>query len=205
MNPTKNTENYLAKPLSREQIIDVYRDIAPNHFPDDELKPLAAVEALLDQASYLGLGLFDASEELLLGYALFLTVPGLDVALLDYYAILEQYRELGLGSIFIQKMRRHFRQYHGILIETEDPAFAANEEELQKRLRRDAFYRKNGARQTDISCTLFGVPYHIHYLETVADQRADAGEKTLPLREKLDALYRFMLSGEAYEHNVTWR
>lgn len=224
--PQADTGAYSVRPLNREQLLSVYRDIAPAHFPEEELKPLSAIESLLDTKSYLGLGLYRTQDDSLLGYALFLTVSGLDVILLDYYAILEDYRDLGVGSIFIQEMRRHFDQFHGILIETEDPDCAATEEEHLLRVRRNAFYYKNGAHRTDISCALFGVPFTILFLETtscvsqkvpnccvlseVSKSRSGSSlsgsvENPLSLRLKLDTIYRFMLPEESYAANVVWR
>lgn len=216
--------NYHIQPLPNTELLDIYRDTAPAHFPADELKPVSAIEELLNQDSYIGLGLFDEANRLM-GYALFLTVPGLDVILLDYYAILTSYRDLGLGSIFLQKMRAHFHQFRGILIETEDINCASNDEELLERTRRNAFYYKNGAILTDIRCALYDVPFTIFFLETSTDfqmtdsencsntatyqvnssQQENSSETTMHLREKLDTIYRFMLPQESYAKNVTWR
>lgn len=213
--------NYHIQQLSSKELLEVYRDTAPAHFPADELKPVSAIEALLEKGSYIGLGLFDKAEHLM-GYALFLTVPDLDVILLDYYAILTSYRDLGLGSIFLQKIRVHFHDFRGILIETEDIDCASNEEELSERTRRNDFYRKNGAVLTDIHCVLFEVPFTIFFLGTLSEpptgtwespdtqehpenqinmqiacetgmKQTNVNEAAKNLRDKLEAIYRFML------------
>lgn len=226
MNNSKQNKYYI-KELTREQAVAIYRDIAPAHFPDDELKPVSTIEYLYDCNAYLGLGLFEntcatdtntatsetedtASYEYLLGYALFLTPPGLDTILLDYYAILEEYRDLGFGSIFLQGMKSHFKDIAGILIETEDPAYASNEEEALLRSRRNAFYYKNGAHSTGIACTLFGVPFQIQFMPTrevsatAEGHLADLSD-TAFFRENMEATYRFMLPDEVYNRNVIWR
>lgn len=214
--------------LSREELLEIYHNTAPAHFPADELKPTSTIETLLEQNAYLGLGLFNEANHLM-GYALFLTVPDLDVILLDYYAILASYRDLGLGSFFLQKIRKYFHQFHGILIETEDIDDTSNDAERSERIRRNAFYRKNGAILTDIRCTLYDVPFTIFFLETVKDpvcqtdnsdsgnffdalncsakstQETDLNTIMTQLQAKLDKLYRFMLAPESYAQNVTWR
>lgn len=195
-----NSQNYHIEKLTREQTIAVYRDIAPLHFPDDELKPVSAIEELFDKNAYLGLGLYE--DQRLLGYALFLMVPELDTVLLDYYAILEEYRDLGLGSVFLQQMKAYFKDISGILIETEDPDCTTDEKEALLRNRRNAFYYKNGAHMTDILCALFGVPFHILFLPT-SDETNRLCDATL--REKLDTIYRFMLPDDSYDTNVLWR
>ncbi len=197
-----NFENYIIKKLSREEIIAVYRDYAPAHFPDNERKPLSTVEALYDRNAYLGLGLFH--QNTIAGYAFFLTSPALDTALLDYYAMLEDYRSLGLGSFFLQGMRDFFSDKAGIFIETEDPACAENEEEALLRNRRNAFYYKNGAHPTDLACTLFGVPFQIQFLPT-QPKAPQAVPDTSFYRENMEALYRFMFSDEVYRQCVIWR
>lgn len=224
-----NHQNYQIRTLSPEETLTIYRDIAPAHFPDDELKPLSAIELLYQLNAYFALGLFKVSDEepfsaphgqfraaseQLLGYALFLTPPGLDTVLLDYYAILEEYRDLGLGSFFLQGIKEFVKDRTGILIETEDPAYAENEEERLLRDRRNAFYYKNGAHRTNVTCTLFGVPFQIQFLPTGApnspQQLFPAEENSVQnttasfIRKNLEATYRFMLSDEIYDRNVMW-
>lgn len=220
----QSTKNYHIQELTSEQLLEIYRDTAPAHFPADELKPISVIEDLMEKDAYIGLGLFDEADHLM-GYALFLTVPGLDVILLDYYAILTSYRDLGLGSVFLQKMRAYFHQFRGILIETEDIDCASNGDELAQRTRRNAFYRKNGAILTDIRCALYDVPFTIFFLETLSGAQTDnpteqsdmhitckntttqtdLHDTTGNLKEKLDAIYQFMLPQESYTQNVTWR
>lgn len=212
----QTTIYYHIQELTNEELLEIYRDTAPSHFPEDELKPISAIKALLDKDAFIGLGLFN-EEDRLMGYALFLAVPGLDVILLDYYAILSSYRDLGLGSYFLQQIRTHFSQYRGIFIETEDIDCASNEEELTQRTRRNDFYRRNGAILTDIRCALFDVPFTIFFLETVTEPKPHTAnsenisnvkssgcEATAQLQEKLDKIYRFMLPPEVYTQNVTW-
>uniref|UniRef100_UPI004056F5B2 hypothetical protein n=1 Tax=Acetatifactor sp. TaxID=1872090 RepID=UPI004056F5B2 len=221
-----NQHNYHIRPLSCEEAVAIYRDIAPAHFPGNELKPVAAIESLYDRNAYLGLGLYETSASVtesdtaptnastgLLGYALFLTVPGTDAVLLDYYAILEEYRSLGLGSFFLQEMKKYFKdssEIQGILIETEDPAFAADQADALLRNRRNAFYHKNGAFLTGVACTLFGVPFQIHFMPTVQNEFDSPGNSadlsnTASYRERMEALYRFMLPDSAYTQHVIWR
>lgn len=205
----QNKNNYYIKQLNCEELLKIYRDTAPAHFPADELKPVYAIEALLAKDAYLGLGLFDETERIL-GYALFLIVPEQEVILLDYYAIFTDYRDLGLGSFFLQEMRTYFKQYKGIFIETEDIDCASNERERLERTRRNEFYTHNGAISTNIKCTLFDVSFTIWFLPT--DTAADVNSvrksvlgNTQALQEALDIIYRFMLPPESYAQNVTWR
>lgn len=201
-----NTTNYCIKLLTPEDTVLIYRDIAPAHFPADELKPVAAIQALYSQNAYLGLGLYRTSDDMLMGYALFLTPPESDTVLLDYYAILAEYRELGLGSFFLQEMKRYFQatsDIKGILIETEDPACTEDKEEALLCNRRNAFYYKNGAHPTGVACTLFGVPFQIQFLPT---GHTDVQALTPDFfRNRMEAAYQFMLPPHIYKERVQWR
>lgn len=196
-----NKQKFFIRPLSEEQILSIYANTAPLHFPSGELRPISNLRGLLSRGGYEGLGIFRENHEQPLGYAFFLHVPGEDTLLLDFYAILEEYRSLGLGSFFLQEMKGHYRCFSGILLETEDPECAANDEELSIRSRRNAFYYKNGAHRTGISCSLFGVPFQILYVPIAADGIIDSAA----LKGKLEAIYRFMLSQELYSQGVVWR
>jgi len=201
-----NTTNYCIKLLTPEATVQIYRDIAPAHFPADELKPVAAIEALYDLNAYLGLGLYRSEDDMLMGYALFLTPPASDTVLLDYYAVLEEYRELGLGSFFLQEMKRYFQETSDIkwiLIETEDPACTEDKEEALLRNRRNAFYYKNGAHPTGVACTLFGVPFQIQFLPTVHAETEQLPQQFF--RERMETTYQFMLPPHIYKEHVQWR
>lgn len=193
-------DNYYIQPLSRDDLLKLYESVAPLHFPANELRPLANIQSLLNRNGYEGLGLYRREDSELLGYALFIRVPDVDVVLLDFYAILEPYRCLGVGSTFLKGIRDHYAtlpEIAGILIETEDLAFAADAHEQDIRSRRNAFYEKNGAYMTTIVNTVFGVPFSILFLP--------APREGTQLRDKLELIYRFALSDALYEQHVKWR
>lgn len=192
------TQNIKILPLDNEQILSIYKEVAPQHFPQAELKPVSSIHSLLERRSYLGLGMFDNSSGELIGYSLFIRVPELDTVLLDYYAVMPGFRNLGIGSIFLEGMKENFSYLNGILLETEDPDAAPEDEEKKLRNRRNDFYLRNGARFTSISSSLYHVPFHILYIST----GNDPGD--IVLREHLEAIYRFMLPGESYDKYVRW-
>lgn len=190
--------------LSEEQLLSIYENQAPRDFPADELKSLSAIKSLLAKGAYSGLGLFAAASGEgfqkggLLGYALFLQAPGSPVVLLDYYAVLPKYRNLGLGGIFLDGMKKSYALMDGILLETEDPDTAADDEERDLRSRRNGFYLRGGARMTDIRCALFHVAFRILYLP-IGSSLSDAD-----VRSRLEEVYRFMLPAPLYDRHVEW-
>ncbi len=190
---------FYVKQLTNSDIIKIYTTLAPLHFPEEELRPLLNLQSLIDRNGYEGLGLYREANHELVGYAFFIKVPDITIALLDYYAILENHRCQGLGSIFLAQIRAHYHNLQGILLETEDFDTAITEEELSIRKRRDTFYCKNGARRTSIKSTVFDVPFQIFFIPT----KEDLNDKIL--RKDIEGIYRFMLTKELYQKHVQWR
>ena len=69
----------ICRALQPDEITSVYEVWGSSHFPEDELKPLSSIKALLEQKQYSGYGLFsqeseteDEEGESLLGYAFLL-------------------------------------------------------------------------------------------------------------------------------------
>lgn len=181
--------NFKVRHLTDEEIIDIYLTYGKRHFPESELKPVSVIRELIAGKSYIGLGMFKENNSLV-GYALFTRSDNTDMILLDYYAILEEYRQNRAGSKFLSRIKDEFKNSEripaGILIETEDIEYALNEEETDIRQRRDSFYTRNNALLTGIKSFVAGVNYNIWYLEVGAPfERASA-------RTSLEKLYREM-------------
>ncbi len=189
-------KNYKIKELTLPEMQDIYQGPAVNHFPANERKPYKAIERMYYAGCYEGLGLFEEGN--LVAYAFFVQTKDKQIRLLDYYAVLEAYRSSGVGSIFLGKMKEWYKENSCILLETEDLALALNEEERQLRSRRNAFYLKNGVRETDIHVSYFAADYQIFYLplrEVKTEQQ---------VFEKLKQIYRVMF-GEKTEELVKYR
>lgn len=191
--------NYIIRNLTEEETAEIYERWIHIHFPKNEIKPLKHIQRMWEQGAYCALGMYDG--ENLVSYGFFAMVPGKDMLLLDYLAVLEDYRNLGAGSIFLQKMGQCLSEYRGvsyqgILIETEDITYARNEEERQIRQKRDLFYEKNGAVRTGVTGEVYGVHYALWNLPV----EKEAGSEEC--REQIKAIYRMMVAGEKYEKFV---
>lgn len=183
------------KKLTAEQVLSVYTGVAKEHFPVAELKPAAMVEKLLQEGAYEGLGLFYG--ETLAAYALFAQVPGRDVLLLDYYAVLASYRNSGMGSLFLQKMKECYRGREAILLETEKPEAAESKAEYALRVRRNGFYERNGAVLTKICSRVFDVDFDIFAIPLV---KMPSDKETY---RAYSEIYRYMLGEENYRQHVS--
>lgn len=139
------------------QIEMLYHFRMKKDFPPDELKPLDAIRRLWTKQAYECFGLFNGNR--ILGYAFFLRSGG--NFLFDYFAIAEERRDEGLGSLFIRQLSDFAKEADCIIVEVEDAAKARDEEAGRQRERRLQFYLRNGFRETQLTATVFGVDFTI--------------------------------------------
>lgn len=186
--------NTYARLLSREEAKAIYKTEVPKHFPRDEIKPWKSISRMWKLNSYFAVGFYEdtgASPEdpPLLGYAFLVSPPDCGACLLDYYAVLPAYRDNGLGSRFLQRLKEvAYDREQYILLETEDIDFSKNEKQRDERARRDAFYARNGCVKTDVKGKVFTVRYAVWRLGGDAPFEQCC--------EDLRTLYRLMLPGE---------
>lgn len=191
--------NYTIKELSKEQIKDIYNQWMTRHFPANEMKPLQSIFRMWDMQAYVGLGMFQEDTEELMGYAMFARVPKEPIILLDYFAMLEQFRSGGMGSVFLQEMESYLKDFNGMLLEVEDIDFAETEEEISTRKRRNAFYERAGVKDTTVKSCVFDAHYSVLYysFHESAMISAKACERDL------EAIYRIMIPGDKYDKYVS--
>lgn len=183
--------NYTITSLTFEQTADIYNHYMHLHFPKEEIKPLKNIQRMWEAGSYQALGMYAQREESieLMGYAFLALAPDCKMLLLDYLAIAEKYRGLGMGSIFLKEMQKRLPEFDGILIETEDIDFATNDEERQVRKNRDSFYERNGVLRTRIKSKIFSVHFANWQLPinmTLSDAEC---------KRNLEDIYKIMIPG----------
>lgn len=150
---------------SREQLRTVYDQDLRESFPAAELKPLRAIEEMLEQGCYEPWCLFDGDN--IVGECfLWMGEPGW--ALLDYLCVSPDHRNAGLGATLIEKMLET-RGDTVILAESEAPEAAPDADMAQRRL---GFYHRNQARMAGYDTAAFGVHYKTLYWwpEALADE-----------------------------------
>lgn len=162
-----------------------YRDLFADHimrdFAVNERRPLFLLKRLHRRGLYKFWTLHDDTSGEMLAYAGFLLAPDTDAMLLDYLAVEPQYRGKGIGSRFLKEISAYC-DTGGVLIECEAPESAGSLEEKDIRLRRIAFYLKNGAVETRTRWRFFGVDYDLLWLpvKRAADE-VDIGEAIVAL------------------------
>ncbi len=191
-----NKEDLVINKLTKEELISVYTTHSVRHFPADERKPVSSISRMTEEGRYAGYGLYREKDAELLCYAFFTVLPGCRNILLDYFAVMEQYRSEGIGSYFLERMKYSITDCDGILIETENPDYARDESERIIRNKRISFYERNGAYFADILAKIFGVHYKILFLPVLQSPAPET------LLSDFDAIYRYMVPQEYYVTHI---
>ncbi len=153
------------KLLNKEELRELFQNEMVIDFPKAELKPLSAMYRLMDMNMYDPLLVLQDGETV--GYALAWLPKERNGALLDYFGVLRGKRNAGLGTRILHLLAERYGCIFGEVEapDSDDPA----ENELRRR--RIGFYLRNGLRQLDYDCALFGVHYHCLYLGPETDDR----------------------------------
>ena len=154
------------------------------------------IERAIRRGEYRCYGGFDSVG--LAAYAFFVTIRenGQAVWLFDYLAVDRERRDQGVGSAFLQALRQEvLPEADMVLLEIDDPA-AAEGEELAHRLRREAFYVRNGLIDTGITAQVFGADFRLLEIPVHGTHAKEA------CRTGYDAIYRRLLPPLLFRHNV---
>lgn len=169
---------------TREDFRAFYNCVLTEAFPEEELKPLKAMEALWDMGRYRPWCMYEDGN--IIGCALVWQEEA-GWVLFDYLCVTAQRRGRGLGSQLIAAVRE--KERGSVLFgEAEVVRFAPDAAMAQRRL---GFYERNGAKRAAYDTALFGVPFHTLYW-------ADGTVNEAELLEKHQKIYRAYLSGERY-------
>ena len=179
--------------LSLEEIRDIYTRYLYYDFPFDERKPLDRIEKSMRDGQYLCLGAWN-KDGIFLAYAFFVVI-GKNV-LLDYYAVVPEYRGTGIGTSFLP-LAASKTNADCLIIEIEDPDSANDPEESSTRLKRRDFYLRAGCILSDVRAHAFGVDYLL--LEYHLGKTHSSGE----IAENYLGIYRTILPHDMYEANLS--
>ena len=189
----------IIRQLTLQEVIAIFEGPMQQDFDPPEIKPLSQILYLWGKGVYPCFGFYEG--EVLAAYAFLCALPGdKGHLLLDYYAVNAAMRGQGCGSRCLHLLREKLQKlgYQGVLAEVErveDPAYLPGSPDDWK-ARRIRFYEHCGFRQTKLWCCLFTVDFLIMTMdlkEPLSDQKA---------MERMEALYRMMVSEESYNRNV---
>lgn len=164
----------LTEAVTEQQMKNI-RELYDNAFPKEERKPFSLILQKKDEGVTEILAIEDENKAFC---GLMITILYKDIVLLDYFAIAGEKRGKGLGSEILRLMQKRCEGKR-LLLEIEDttkwiPAeeadaekyihYAAAEQltpEDQQKLRRKAFYLRNGMHPMEYRVELFGVDMEI--------------------------------------------
>ena len=174
---------------SLTQLRQIYETDMKEAFPPAELKPLSAIERMWQEGKYKPWCLFDGDQIIGLAFLWLGKDPGW--ALLDYLCVSSAYRNDGLGSKILERLKE---AEPGAVIfgEAEAPVHAPDSAMAERRL---GFYLRNGLRMAGYDTDIFGVHYKTLYL---ADAKVEDGA----LMEAHRAVYRGSFTAEKYARHV---
>ena len=193
--------------LSTEEFTDIYNQYLIVDFPQNEVKPLERILDTMKIGLCCAYGLFDG--DVLKGYAVFILPKGLAYGLLDYLAIVKEYRGTGVGHIFFDligdTLVSKSSYLKGLFIESENIEFATNDAERTIREKRISFYKQNHCELTSLGARLFGVTYSI-MVYRFDRELSDGQSNRLPTIADLDNIYVAMFKEHHYESRVAlWK
>lgn len=153
----------IIKTLNRIEIEKVYKTYLKYDFPRDELKPLDYINKMCDKGKYECLGFYN--DESFVGYAYMVVPDNSDTRLLDYFAVLKEFRNNGIGGECLKALREYYKDLSCVILESEHPDYSKNDDDKKIRERRIGFYQRNGLVQTQITTFVGGVYYRILCME----------------------------------------
>ncbi len=138
--------------LTKEKDTTLVRQLYESAFPPEEKKPFSLILKKSDAGSMEILSI-EGDDGSFLGLAIFILYK--ELALLDYFAISPERRGGGVGTRALALLRTRYTGRHFLLeIEDTDEQDAPN---LAERIRRKAFYTRNGLSAMPYRIILFGV------------------------------------------------
>ena len=182
--------------LTLPEIRTLYKERMVHDFPADELKPLTMIERAVKRGEYRCYGGLEGGA--IAAYAFFVTnrEEGQTIWLFDYLAVDEARRDRGIGSAFLQGLGRDvLPEAEMVLLEIDDPAFAEGAER-EHRLRREAFYLRNGLIPTGVTANVFHVDFSILEVPVHGTHAQEA------CRAGYEAIYRRLLPPFLFRQNI---
>lgn len=130
------------------------KQLYKNAFPKNERKPLWLVQ-MKQRIGEADVWIIELNGEF---SGLAITMNEFDMVLLDYFAISDEKRNCGLGSKALKELQKMYIGKRFFLeIECQDE----NAENSAERVRRKAFYLKNGMSETGVKVNLFTVDMEV--------------------------------------------
>lgn len=169
-----------------EQSLDAAKKTYDTHmhrdFPENERKPWDVTAGLRERGIY---EMLEARwEGKMVGYA-WMVCPEGSSALIDYLAVLPEFRNSGIGGAILRELVLRYRMRgQSLLLESEFPEEAPDPDIAVRRL---SFYARSGFLDSGVLVRLFGVKFCIL-----------SSELELDAKEQMHGIYNAMFPGDLY-------
>lgn len=157
-------------------------------FPEDERKPLELLQSSYEKHYTRIIEILYKNE--IIGFMILNKVKDKGYAVLDYLAILPQYRNNKFGTKVLQILLEQERENSGIFIEIEKVGLGKNIEENLLREKRKNFYEKVGFKKLNFDLFLFDVIYTPYLFSNIKDDESMIIDEILNIYESISGKER---------------
>lgn len=161
-------------------------------FPEDERKPIELLHSSYEKHYTRIIEILYENE--VIGFMILNKVKDKGYAVLDYLAILPQYRNSKFGTKALQILLEQEKENSGIFIEIEKVGLGKDTEENLLREKRKQFYEKVGFKKLNFDLFLFHVIYTPYLFSNIKN------DETMIIREILN-IYEAISGKESIEQN----
>ena len=191
--------NIYSRPMQSTEAGAVYLGRGHRDFPANELKPFSLIESLINIGCYECCGFYDKTDNSLCAYAFMMADKETNMLLLDYFAVCEEVRDQGFGSVALELLKADYTGWDGMLFEVEDDDSAETEAERQLRRRRISFYERNGVVMTGQRSRAFGVDFRLMVLNLGKQSNENS------IGYLISSMYRKMLPENVFKEQFRLR
>ena len=157
-------------------------------FPEDERKPLELLQSSYEKHYTRIIEILYKNE--IIGFMILNKVKDKGYAVLDYLAILPQYRNNKFGTKALQILLEQERENSGIFIEIEKVGLGKDIEENLLREKRKNFYEKVGFKKLNFDLFLFDVIYTPYLFSNIKDDEDTIIDEILNIYEAISGKER---------------
>lgn len=163
----------------KKEVYSYYLEI----FPEDERKPLELLYSSYERHYTRMIEILCKNE--MIGFMVLNRVKNKGYAVLDYLAILPQYRNNKFGTKALQMLLEQERENRGIFIEIEKVGLGKDAEENLLREKRKNFYEKVGFNKLNFDLFLFDVVYTPYLFSNIKDNEDRIIDEILNIYESI--------------------
>lgn len=168
----------------KKDIYSYYLEI----FPEDERKPIELIQSAYEKKYTTIIEILYKNE--IAGFMILNRVKAKSYAVLDYLAILPQYRNNKIGTKALEILLEQEKESSGIFIEIEKVGLGKDEEENLLREKRKNFYEKLEFKRLNFDLFLFDVIYTPYLFSNIEDNEDIIIKEILEIYESISGKER---------------